>query len=79
MNNVRFALEEQILDCWGICEDLDALFEGILDQDIDKDKIANIVLGLKDLYQIKFEKTFNTFETLIKELHYEESAKTVRR
>jgi len=72
MKNARFALEEQILDCWGICEDLDALFEGILDQDIDKDKIANIVLGLKDLYQIKFEKTFNTFERLLVET-YEES------
>ena len=72
MNNARFALEEQILDCWGICEDLDILFEGILDQDIDKDKIANIVLGLKDLYQIKFEKTFNTFERLLVET-YEKS------
>ena len=72
MKNARFALEEQILDCWGICEDLDALFEGILDQDIDKDKIANIVLGLKDLYQIKFEKTFNTFEKLLIEI-YEKS------
>ena len=62
----RFDLEQQILDCWGIAEDLDILFEAILDKNLERDKIANIVLGMKDLYQLKFEKTFNTFEECIR-------------
>ncbi len=65
----RFELEQQIMDCWHITDDLDMLFEAILDQELPKDKIANIVLGLKDLYQLKFERTFDTFERMISEEH----------
>ena len=65
----RFDLEQQIMDCWHITDDLDVLFEAILDKEIDRDKIANIVLGLKDLYHLKFERTFDTFERMISEEH----------
>lgn len=67
--NKQFELEQQILDCWGITDDLDILFEATLDAQLSRDKIANIVLGMKDLYNLKFEKTFNTFEELISEKH----------
>ncbi len=65
--NSRFELEQQILDCWGITEDLDILFEAVMDKDLAQDKIANIILGLKDLYHLKFERTFNTFEGCIRD------------
>lgn len=61
----RFDLEQQILDCWGITDDLDMLFTAIMDQDLERDKVANILLGLKELYHLKFERTFNTFEELV--------------
>jgi hypothetical protein len=63
----RFDLEQQILDCWGICDDLNTIFEYFYEQQepVDVDKLANILLGLKELYHIKFEQTFNTFEKLI--------------
>ncbi len=67
--NKQFELEQQILDCWGVTDDLDILFEAVLDAQLSRDKIANIVLGMKDLYNLKFEKTFNTFEELISEKH----------
>ena len=66
MKNDRFDLEQQIFDCWHVTDDLDILFEAILDKEIDRDKIANIVLGLKELYHLKFERTFETFETCIR-------------
>jgi hypothetical protein len=69
MKNTRFDLEQAILDCWGITDDLDVLFEAIMDKDLDADKTANIILGLKDLYHLKFEKTFNLFEEMIREDH----------
>ncbi len=63
----RFDLEQQILDCWHITDDIDMLFEAVTDNDIDKDKIANILLGIKELYHLKFERAFNTFEKLLRE------------
>lgn len=62
----RFDLEKQILDCWHIVDDLELLEELILDGDPSVDELANLVLGLKSLYRLKFEKCFNTFENCIK-------------
>lgn len=62
----RFVLEQRILDCWHITDDLDMLFEAVMERDLSKDMIANIVLGLKELYHLKFERTFETFEDCIK-------------
>lgn len=64
----RFDLEQQIFDCWMVTSDLDTLFEDIMENsDISKDTIANILLGMSQLYEIKFNKTFRTFEQLIKQ------------
>lgn len=65
--NTQFDLEQQILDCWGICEDLDTLMEGVMDRDMTQDDIANVLIGMKALYQLKFSKTFETFERLLKQ------------
>ena len=61
----RFSFEQEILDCWKITDDLKMLLEGILEKDISRDEIANIVLGLEQLYNLKFQRTFDTFEYLI--------------
>jgi hypothetical protein len=66
MKTDRFDLEQQIMDCWGITDDLDVLFEAVMEKNLTKDNIANILLGMKDLYQLKFEKTFDTFEKCIR-------------
>jgi hypothetical protein len=50
------------MHCWGIVDDLDYVAELVQDDD----KAANMVLGLKSLYQAKFEKLFETFENSIK-------------
>ena len=60
----RFELEQKILDCWGICDDLEVLCEGVLDRDMNSDQIANVLIGMKELYHLKFEKTFEIFEHL---------------
>lgn len=66
MSNKQFDLEQQIMGCWNIVEDLNTLYSSVMeDGSLTKDKIANILLGLADLYQIKFDKTFSTFEELI--------------
>lgn len=61
---MSFRLEHEILECWGILEQLDTLTEGVLEHELTTDQISNILIGLKDLYQIKFTKAFDTFESL---------------
>ncbi len=62
----RFDLEQQIMDCWHVTDDLECVFEHLMETNsIDRDAIANIILGMQGLYQLKFEKLFNTFEQLI--------------
>jgi hypothetical protein len=61
----RFNLEEEILRCWGVTSDLTVLNGAVLDSDISNDDISNILIGIQKLYQLKFEKLWKTFETLI--------------
>lgn len=65
----QFDMEQQIMTCWNICEDLETLNEGVLDREITRDQIANIVQGMKDLYHLKFETLFESFEAMCRE-HY---------
>jgi hypothetical protein len=65
----RFDLEQEILECWGITTDIDNLYNLIGDDKFfegmdpkHQDKIMNVLLGMKELYEIKFDKCFKTFE-----------------
>jgi hypothetical protein len=63
----RFDFEQEIMSCWNVTEDLDILTEGVLEHGMSPDDIANALIGMKTLYNLKFDKMFNTFETLIRE------------
>jgi hypothetical protein len=63
MNKDRFDLEQEILDCWHIVDDLDVVINS--EQLNLNDDMLNILIGLKQLYQLKFERTFQTFEQLV--------------
>ena len=63
----RFDLEQQIMACWNVTSDIDTLCEGVLESDMTTDQIANILLGMKQLYELKFDKLFNTSEQLMQE------------
>jgi hypothetical protein len=68
MNNIRFDLEQQLLQCWNVCDDIDAVHERVLDgPPPEMDELSNLLLGLKSLYNLKFQKCFNTFERMIAE------------
>jgi len=69
MSNDRFDLEQHILKCWNITDDIDVLYRAMCDTEpnMDKDKIANILLGMKQLYDFKFDILFNCFEELVNE------------
>lgn len=55
----RFDLEQEIMDCWNVVEDIDIVYSAHGDKDVE---LANVLLGLKTLYQLKFQRLWNTFE-----------------
>lgn len=63
----RFDLEQQIMACWSVCEDIDTLYKQLDLREMSQDEIENCLLGLKTLYQMKFEQLFAMFEDMIKE------------
>lgn len=70
MNKTRADLEQEIMDCWSVTKDIDMLFEAVVEQGLTQDQISNILLGMKELYDLKFDKMFRTFETLGKDRQF---------
>lgn len=66
MNYDRFEMEQLILNCWNIVDDINILNENVLEGDLSKDKISNVLIGISELYSMKFDKLFNMFEASIK-------------
>lgn len=63
----RFQLEQEILQCWYVVEELDLLLaqcEKIEDAEV-ADHIMNIVLGIRVISEMRFQKMFSTFEDLV--------------
>lgn len=65
----RFDLEQQIMKCWNVTDDINTLYEGVMDSspELTTDEIANALLGMHQLYELKFNKLFATFEQLVQE------------
>ena len=62
-----YDLEQQIMECWHITDDVSVLTEEILEGNLTKDKIVNVLTGLEQLYAIRFNKLFRTYEQLLAE------------
>ena len=62
MSADRFDFEQQIQKCWMITDDISDVAEGILEHDLDKDQIVNALMGIKQLYELKFNKLWDLFE-----------------
>ena len=61
----RFDFEQEIMQCWNVVEELKILHEGVFERDLTTDQISNILLGLAEIYQLRFEILFDTFEQLV--------------
>ena len=62
----RFDLEQGILKCWNVTDDIDMVYRKVMDNpdELNVDEISNLLLGIKSLYDLKFDELFNTFEQL---------------
>jgi len=64
----RFDLEQDIMRAWNIIDDIKLLNQMIMDGkfNLTEDKISNILLGMEEIYSLRFEKMFDTFEKCIR-------------
>ena len=69
-NNI-FDLEQAILSCWNVVDDLNLLYSESMERSppFTPDEWANIILGMKELYEIKFNKCFREFEGVCSDYH----------
>lgn len=63
----QFDFEQQIMSCWGLTKDLKDLSEGITEENMSEDQIVNVLIGLEQLYELRFDKLFRTFEQFNRE------------
>ena len=69
LNKTRFDLEDAIMRLWGSDQDVETLFKYYYDRqgEVDVEEMANALLGIKQMIQIRGELAFELFERLIKE------------
>lgn len=65
----RFDLEQEIMRCWNVVDDLQLLNKYVLEgtpdgAELSKDRIANYLLGMEAVYELKFQELWTTFEQL---------------
>ena len=74
--STQFDLEQRIMQCWDIIDDLEVLYTQVLDapRRPTDDEIANVLLGLQQLYDMKFYNLMSTYEKFLKEKHNEKTS-----
>ena len=56
------------MNCWSVVDDIKELSRCMLDRrKMSEDEISNYLLGIETIYQVKFERLFETFEMLIRQ------------
>ncbi len=59
----RFDFEQLLLECWHVTNDVEHVYDFVMESDdLDQDKIANLLLGISSIYELKFQKLFDMFD-----------------
>jgi hypothetical protein len=63
----RFDLEQAIMQCWALTDDLELVVNDLLDgpEEPDIDEISNALIGLQRLHTLRMNKLFNVFSELV--------------
>jgi hypothetical protein len=76
MNTKIFDLEQHIMDCWKVTDDIELITKWFVDdpkwEGMDgetMDALMNKYFAIKELYELKFEQLWGTFEEVCKEYH----------
>ena len=61
----RFDLEQYIMQCWNVVDDIKMLMEYKDTHGMTEDQFSNALLGIQSLYQIRFELMWDCFEQMV--------------
>jgi hypothetical protein len=61
----RFELEDAIMACWHTADDLKLVTKQILEGDGDKDNLANALIGIQELHNLRCQRVFDIFSALV--------------
>lgn len=69
-------LEDDIMKSWGIVDDLDLLLNYVGDDPFfsgmkaeHQDKLMNILIGVKEMSDIKFQNMWTTYQSVVKDYY----------
>lgn len=65
----NFELEQHILRCWNLVDDIQELCDDFEKGDIDQSSLVSALRSYADTYQIRFDRTFRKYETVCRGLH----------
>jgi hypothetical protein len=61
----RFELETAIMACFNTSEDLKLVTERVLEGGASTDMLANTLIGIHELHELRCQRVFDIFEALI--------------
>ena len=73
----RYDVEQSLMSCWGIIDDIKLLSETVLDGKMNTDEVANYLIGLHSVYGLKFQNCFDQFSELQKQ-QWKERAEIIK-
>ena len=62
----RFDLEQHIMKCWSVVEDVNLIYEK--SSSLSEDERQNALLGIISIYNLKFQELWDCFENCITDL-----------
>lgn len=64
-------LEQQMLECWKVIDDMELVARHIKNTSelSDAEVMYKYIVAIKDLYDLKFQNMWDTFEKVCKEYH----------
>ena len=65
----NFDLEQAILRCWHICDDIEDMIAVIRQNDTLQEDIIQMLEGFRTVYHMRFERTFGIYEDVCHGLH----------
>ena len=74
----RYDVEQSLMSCWTVIDDIKLLSENVMDGKMDTDDIANYLIGLHSVYGLKFQNCFDQFSELQKQ-QWAERAELVKK
>lgn len=66
-------LEQEIMNCWNVVDDIKSYLKA---EHLNDDRVMNFLIGMEELYQVKFENLWNVYERALDE-YYEMARKTM--